>query len=87
MGDAMLIPYDVLPSSKSGWEDGLHWLEEVEAWSTRYEEENMVYADTNSQLANAHLEVIFLSLPPRLMYVGRRVISVILGERLRRAMG
>lgn len=61
--DAMLIPYDVLPSSKFGWKDRLHWLEEVGAWSTRYEEEKMVYADTNSQLVNAHLEVILRIYP------------------------
>jgi hypothetical protein len=30
-GDAAEIPYDVLPSLKASWSDGLQYLEEAEA--------------------------------------------------------
>ena len=86
MGDAMDISYSELPSSTSGWKDGLQWLDEVEAWSLKYEEAYMVPAITNKQLADSHLEIICINVPARLLSPCKRVLSVILGERLRKAM-
>ena len=86
MGDAMAISFDELPSSKIGWRDGLYWLEEVEKWSLKYEEANMIAASTNNQLAEAHLDVLFLNVPTWLKEVGKKVVSVFVGEQLQRAM-
>ena len=86
MGDAMDISYSNLPSSVPGWKDGLEWLHEVEAWSLKYEEANMVPAVTNKQLADSHLEIICLNVPTRSLGPCKKVVSVILGERLRKAM-
>ena len=86
MGDAMLISYQVLPSYKKGWTDGLHWLEEIREWSLKYELANMVPAHTNKRLADAHLNVLFLNMSPKLASVGRSAVAVLLGERLRKAM-
>jgi len=86
MGDAMLISFEDLPSSKTGWTDGLHWLEDVRTWSGMYEAKNMIPATTNQQLAESHLDVLFLNVPTWLNEVGKRVVSVFVGERLREAM-
>lgn len=86
MGDAMLISYGELPSHKQGWTDGLHWLQEMEKWSLGYEDLNMVPAATNHQLANAHLDVLFLNLSPKLASIGKNIVAVLLGENLRKAM-
>ncbi len=86
MGDAMLISYQDLPSYKQGWADGLHWLEEIRDWSLKYEEANMVPARTNNQLADAHLNVLFLNLPPKLASIGKSAVAVLLGGRLHKAM-
>ena len=86
MGDAMMISCSELPSSKIGWTDGLQWLEEVEAWSLAYEAGNMIPAATNNQLAESHLQVLFINLPTRLTEVGKKVVSVFLGQRLQKAM-
>ena len=86
MGDAMLISYQDLPSFKNGWIDGLHWLEEMRHWSLGYEQAHMIPADTNHRLADAHLDVLLLNLPPKLVFVGKNVVSVLLEERLRKAM-
>ncbi len=86
MGDAMAISFDELPSSKIGWRDGLYWLEEVEKWSLKYEKANMIPASTNNQLANAHLDVLFLNVPNWLKEVGKKVVSAFVGERLQKAM-
>ena len=75
MGDAMSISYQDLPSYKEGWRDGLHWLEEIRQWSLKYEQANMVPAETNARLAN-----------PDLASMGKSAVAVLLGERLRKAM-
>lgn len=86
MGDAMMIPYTDLPSWKMGWQDGLHWLEEVREWSLKYEECSMVPAMTNSKLAESYLDVLFFNLSNTYVGIGKRFVTVLLGERLRKAM-
>ena len=86
MGDKMKISFAPLPSHCSGWVDGLHWLEEVRKWSEDYERTHMLPAETNRKLALAHLDVIFLNLPQKLNMIGKQIVAVIVGERLRRAM-
>jgi hypothetical protein len=86
MGDAMLISFGDLPSCSTGWTDGLHWLEELETWSLKYEAANMIPAATNNQLAESHLEVLFLNVPTWLNEAGKKAVAVFLGERLRQAM-
>lgn len=84
MGDAMEISYKNLPSRE--WKDGLHWLHEVEGWSKTYEESHMVPASTNKQLADSHVEILCINVPPRFLGLCKKMISVLLGERLRKAM-
>ena len=86
MGDAMDVSYSTLPSSASGWNDGLQWLDEVEAWSLKYEEAYMVPAVTNKQLADAHLDILCINIPAGLLGPCKKIVSVFLGERLRKAM-
>lgn len=86
MGDAMDISYSNLPSSIPGWRDGLQWLQEVETWSLAYEEACMVPAVTNRQLADSHLEIVCINVPTRLLSHCKKAMTVILGERLRKAM-
>ncbi len=86
MGDAMLISFDDLPSSNTGWTDGLHWLEDIQRWSLQYEATNMLPAATNNQLAESHLDVLFLNVPGWLNQAGKKVVSVLVGERLQKAM-
>ena len=86
MGDAMDISYSNLPSSRLGWKDGLQWLYEIEAWSLKYEETYMVPAVTNKKLADSHLEILCFNVPAGLLGPCQRLFSVVLGERLRKAM-
>ena len=86
MGDAMLIPYDVLPSQKEGWRDGLHWLKEVEEWSLAYEKAYMVPSESNKQLADSELDILFINLSARLMSTGKQIVTVLLEDRLRKAI-
>lgn len=86
MGDAMSISYAELSSYETVWTDGLHWLEDVRAWSISYEDAHMVAATTNNKLANAHLDLLFINLSAGLAAMAKGVVAVLLGERLRQAM-
>lgn len=86
MGDAMQISYTKLPSSVKGWQDGLHWLEEVKAWSNKYEEAKMIPADTNRELADAQLNNLLPKWPAKYRDPCVKLVVVLLGERLRLSM-
>ena len=86
MGDAMNISYARLPSSAKGWQDGLHWIRELEEWGDEYEKVHMVPADTNKQLAESQLEIMLPVRPAQFRIACRMVLIVLLGERLRWSM-
>ncbi|KAJ5113213.1 hypothetical protein N7456_001747 [Penicillium angulare] len=86
LGEAMDIPYEVLPSAKSGWEDGLHWLEELEIWSKAYDFENTVPDENNRVLAFATLDIGLTNVPSIFRGVAMQLMAALLGKRLRRAM-
>ncbi len=86
MGDAMSISYTKLPSSSKGWQDGLHWLEEVREWSEEYEEAHMVPADTNKQLADSQLDTLLPKWPAKYRDPCKKMVFVLLGDRLRQSM-
>ena len=86
MGDAMEISCAKLPSSMRGWQDGLHWLDELEEWSDEYEEANMVPADTNRQLADSRLDTLLPKCPATYLDSCRKMVVALLGDRLRRSM-
>lgn len=86
MGDAMGIDFSVLQSDKQGWQDGLSWLRTIEEWSVRYEEQHMVPAKSNQQLADSHLDILCLNIPRSYLPMCKNAMSVLLGSRLQRAM-
>ena len=86
MGDAMEISYINLPSSAKGWQDGLHWLTEMEEWSDQYEKVHMVPADTNRRLADSQFENLLPKIPARYRDHCLKMVTVLLGDRLRQSM-
>ncbi|KAJ5732694.1 hypothetical protein N7493_004175 [Penicillium malachiteum] len=72
----MDISYEFLPSAKTGWRDGLHWLEDLEAWSKEYGDKNTV-PEENLGLINV----------PRIFHaVGMQFVAALLDRQLRQAM-
>ncbi|KAG8528955.1 uncharacterized protein KY384_006644 [Bacidia gigantensis] len=86
MGDAMRIEYTKLPSAANGWQDGLHWLDEVQDWSNQYEEAHMIPAGTNKLLADSQFNYLLPTWPVKYRYIYKKIIVVFLGHRLRRSM-
>ncbi|KAI9799172.1 MAG: hypothetical protein M1833_004212 [Piccolia ochrophora] len=96
IGDAMKIDYALLPSGPaasgteekngSGWRDGLHWLDEVNAWSESYETTHMVPAESNRITAQHTTALLLWHIPRFLKPGGERVVAALMDERTRRAM-
>jgi hypothetical protein len=85
-GDALDISYDKLPSGKTGFRDGLHWLEELDAWSEEYEKKFMVPHVKNRELADQTTAVLLFMLPSMLHPFGLQAVSFMMDDRLRKAM-
>jgi hypothetical protein len=86
LGEAMKISYEKLPSAKSGWQDGYHWLTEVEHWSTEYEVQHMVPAESNAKLARATFDIALFNVPVAFRSYAYSTASGLLDPRLRTAM-
>lgn len=86
IGDALEISFQPLPSGETGFKDGLQWLEEMDAWSERYEERCMVPDAKNRETADQTTAVLVYMLPRALHPVGLQFVSFMMDERLRRAM-
>lgn len=85
-GDALGIPFDKLPSGKSGFSDGLQWLEEISAWSVEYEKKYMVPDIKNRETADQTTAILVYMLPKALHPVGLQFVSYMMDDRLRKAM-
>ncbi|KAJ5211148.1 hypothetical protein N7491_010968 [Penicillium cf. griseofulvum] len=85
-GDALDISYEKLPSGKTGFRDGIHWLEELDAWSEEYETKCMVPHVKNRELADQTTAVLLFMLPSMLHPFGLQVVSFMMDDRLRKAM-
>ncbi|KAH1957508.1 hypothetical protein CDV57_07850 [Aspergillus fumigatus] len=89
VGDALGISYAALPSvqpGEGGFRDGLQWLEEIRAWSERYEAEKMKAAKANRVVADKTMDVLVYGMPGWVRGLGVSVATCVMDERLREAM-
>ncbi len=86
IGEAMEIPYDVLPSSRFGWHNVLEWLDELNEWSTAYETEHMVPATSNKRLADSTIDRFLWKLPVSMKGMRRNLAAAVLEDKLREVM-
>lgn len=86
LGDALGISYEALPSGKTGFRDGIHWLDEIGAWSQQYEEERMKPHPRNKEIAEKTIDVLVYNLPRFAKPLGVYFVSFLMDDRLRNAM-
>jgi hypothetical protein len=86
VGDGLGIPFDALPSGKSGFRDGIHWLDELNAWSESYEANFMVPDPKNREMADQTTGVLLYTLPKAAHRAGFQFVSFMMDDRLRKAM-
>lgn len=86
LGDALEISYDALPSGKSGFRDGIQWLEEISAWSNAFETQHMKPHPRNKEIAQQTIDVLLYNMPGFMKPLGLNLVSYLMDERLRNAM-
>ncbi|KAJ5778758.1 hypothetical protein N7520_002004 [Penicillium odoratum] len=86
LGDALDISYEALPSGKTGFRDGIHWLEELSIWSEGYELQHMNPHPRNKEIADKTIDVLVYNLPRFLKPLGLYFTSFLMDDRLRDAM-
>ncbi|KAI9841757.1 MAG: hypothetical protein M1837_000418 [Sclerophora amabilis] len=91
IGDAMGIEYAgrlscVDEDGHGTWTDGLHWLEDVTAWCDQFEESHLVPDPNNKEIADLSVDLILWNIPARFKRYGRKIITVLMDERLRKAV-
>ncbi|KAJ5682260.1 hypothetical protein N7462_005425 [Penicillium macrosclerotiorum] len=86
VGDGLGISYDALPSGRTGFTDGLHWLDELAVWSDAYEVRCMLPDPKNRQTADQTTRVLVYMLPKVLHPIGLQFVSFMMDDRLRKAM-
>ncbi|KAJ5109595.1 hypothetical protein N7532_002240 [Penicillium argentinense] len=86
LGDALDISYEKLPSGKTGFRDGIHWLEEISEWSYYYEVRHMKPHPRNKEIADKTIDVLVYNLPGFMRPLGVYFVSFLMDERLRDAM-
>ncbi|KAJ5681353.1 uncharacterized protein N7477_001293, partial [Penicillium maclennaniae] len=86
LGDALSISYEKLPSSKTEFQDGIHWLEEISEWSHSYELQHMKPHPRNKEVADKTIDVLVYNLPEFMKPLGIYLVSFLMDERLRNAM-
>lgn len=85
-GENLGISYDNLPSGKTGFRDGIHWLEEIAAWSDEYEVHAMVPHIKNRQTADQTTAVLVYMIPKPFQHIGLKFVSYMMDDLLRKAM-
>lgn len=86
MGEAMHISYEVLPSHKTGWRDGLHFYAELDAWCKQYESVKMVPNKDSNETA-LMTKQLFLTTVPRFTHgLVTQAISAAMDDPLREAI-
>jgi hypothetical protein len=85
-GEDLQITYEALPSHSQGWDDGLHWLNELDTWSREYEERHVEVSDSNLKVANATKELVLCQIPRGLHKAVWGIVAILLGPRAQEAM-
>lgn len=89
VGDAMEIDMSLLPSggsSRDGWTDGSHWLDELLIWSEDYESQHMLPDVNSHKLAMETLNYILWPVPKALKTLGFWAVQSLMDDRLTKTM-
>ncbi|KAI4275963.1 MAG: hypothetical protein L6R35_006247, partial [Caloplaca aegaea] len=89
LGDALKVPFHLLPGHEKGWKNGVEWMEELRVWSEEYEGRYMVPDKSNAALADATIRIILWKVPRWMHGFGKKVFAAAMegnSPRLRKAM-
>lgn len=74
------------PLSHNTWIDGLEFYEDISAWAKRYEQTDMVPADSNRKICDELVPLLLHWTPRTLQPFARQIVGTMMGAHLRAAM-
>ncbi|EXF73530.1 hypothetical protein CFIO01_02822 [Colletotrichum fioriniae PJ7] len=83
LGEDMGIPFDLLPSCKEGWRNGLHFAKELRDWTVEYEEEVCKPVPTNDQYVRVYVDSALSSVPSFLRTTLRKSLGADMDDVVR----
>ncbi|KFY43048.1 hypothetical protein V494_02122 [Pseudogymnoascus sp. VKM F-4513 (FW-928)] len=86
LGEDMGIPYTLLPSSQTGWDNGLHFAEELRDWTIGYEAAVAKPQPTNDEYVRVYVDSVTAKMPRIATTTLRKVISSDLDDTMRTSL-
>lgn len=86
VGEMMEINY-ASELGKSDWKDGIDFMDDLEIWATKYEDDHMKALPEIKELGEVLLGLLLSSYPSFARPIGYQAVVTLLGERLRHSFG
>ncbi|KAB8273230.1 hypothetical protein BDV30DRAFT_249088 [Aspergillus minisclerotigenes] len=87
MGEAMEIPFNLLPSGKAGFTDGIHFAQELYDFTVEYEKTAVKPTQSTLSISRRLMDLETANYPSILKPVVERIIATRLDEHIRASMG
>lgn len=87
LGQDMEIPFKFLPSSSTGWRDGINFATELRDWTLRYEADVALPTEANDRYVRVYVDGIFPRLTNRMRILLRKIIGSELDNVMRESLG
>lgn len=86
LGEDMGIPFSQLPSFASGWENGLHFAQELNDWTILYEKQVAEPRPTNDAYVRVYVDSATKSLPQAITILTRKLVAAELDSTMRTSL-
>lgn len=86
LGEDMEIPYTLLPSSQVGWDNGLHFADELRDWTIQYESAVATPVPTNDQYVRVYVDSATSKMPGMVTTLLRKIIGSDLDDTMRTSL-
>lgn len=86
LGDDMEIPYTPLPSCEGGWENGLHFAQELKDWTIQYEKAVAKPVATNDQYVRVYVDSATSAMPKAVTTFLRKKLGSELDDTMRMSL-
>ncbi|KAH6680464.1 hypothetical protein B0J14DRAFT_266164 [Halenospora varia] len=86
LGDDMEIPYIGMPSCRAGWENGMHFAEELRNWTIKYEEEVAKPVATGDQYVRVYVDSATSAMPKAVTKFVRKKLGFELDDVMRTSL-
>lgn len=86
IGEMMEIDYKA-ELGKDQWKDGIEFMDDLQVWAAEYENKHLGPSPDIAKLGQVLVDLLLSAYPQFLHHSGRKILFVLMGERMRHAFG